>query len=70
MMRVATGRELVQRRSGSENVLSNSQFSSSTPPVETSTIAQEAVIVTIPEIVESARPSDSEADSETGASKV
>jgi hypothetical protein len=69
MMRVAMGSARPVTDSGAKNVLSNIQFSS-WPPVATSMVAQEAAVVTIPDIAESARRDDSEIGSRTGASQV
>jgi hypothetical protein len=69
MIRVAMGRARPATE-WSEDVPSDIQFNSM-PPVATSTVAQEAAVVTIPDIVESARRDDSEkVGSGTGASQV
>ena len=57
-------------REWSENILSDIQFGSSMQPAATTMVAQDAAIITIPDIVQSAQHNGSEADSETDASKV
>jgi hypothetical protein len=70
MMRVVMGRARPATE-WSDNILSDIQFSPSTLPVTVSMIAQEAAVVTVPDIeVEPAHHNEADSETSTSGSKV